>query len=88
MLDLRHLWRKRDTCNNVETHFVEKRQLCRVETLLEEKRHKCAKKRDTSVGVETRLEEQSHMCRQRDTFWRERDTCVNVETHLVEKRYL
>ncbi len=55
---------------------------------MEEKRHKCAKKRDTSVGVETRLEEQSHMCRHTDTFRRERDTCVNVETHLVEKRHL
>ena len=60
---------------------------------MEEKRHKCAKKRDTSVGVEILLEEHRHRVgvetlfggketpvSEKRHFWWKRDTYNRVET--------
>ena len=52
---------------------------------MEEKRHKCAKKRDTSVGVEILLEEHRHRVGV-ETLFGGKETPVSEKRHFWWKR--
>ena len=68
VLDLRQLWKIRDTCVNVETLLVEKRHLCQS--------------RDTFGGKETPLQRKDIFGRKETPVCWHRDTLGGTETSV------